>query len=381
MTFAGTSGKSVIDITSGSQGWNNSGTLNIYPPNSSDPSGFFDGVNRIFYQITPSSTSNPDSDDGRYLIGGTSDKITLNVTNSHTQYIITWTCSNLVNIKTLTTTVNITWAQLDADDWGWLKGSAASVRERYGNNTSLYRESGLISPGQTFLNRSTFDSIVGGNNGRDGRPDPITFTIGVIIYNFNINTFDNGPHGDGRHLIDISDHSWKYKFGHSLRFRLLNHGGHNYASITVWWQYKIRHTFDFRIGWGGAGQGSGYDWKIIYVSNSANGGRRCAGRVQVSYRQHNTNNSWTSVSCNNPGGFTPYQSDTWSTGDTSGGSSGSSSDSTYPSSRPSRGESGQRLHDHDGLVIGGAGQNEANRRFNHTMRCMVLRDSSWPSTD
>ena len=62
-----------------------------------------------------------------YLIGGTSDKITLNVTNSHTQYIITWTCSNLVNIKTLTTTVNITWAQLDADDWGWLKGSAASV--------------------------------------------------------------------------------------------------------------------------------------------------------------------------------------------------------------------------------------------------------------
>ena len=40
------------------------------------------------------------------------------------------------NIKTLTTTVNIT-AQLDADDWGWLKGSVASVREIWQQYKSL----------------------------------------------------------------------------------------------------------------------------------------------------------------------------------------------------------------------------------------------------
>ena len=39
-----------------------------------------------------------------------------------------------------------------------------------------------------------------------GEPDPIRFTIGVIIYNFNINDFNNGRDGDGKHLIDISRH-------------------------------------------------------------------------------------------------------------------------------------------------------------------------------
>ena len=162
-----------------------------------------------------------------------------------------------------------------------------------------------------------------------------------------------------------------------------NANGYNYARITVWWQYKQRHSYNFRIGWGGAGQATGYDWKIIYVSNSANDGRRCAGRVQVSYRQNGTNNSWTSVAAVNtsPPQYTPYQSDTWSTGDTSGGRKGSSSDSTYPTSRPSRGESGQRLHDHSGLVIGGSGYNENDRKFNHTLRCMIIKDSNLPGTD
>ena len=133
-----------------------------------------------------------------------------------------------------------------------------------------------------------------------GEPDPIRFTIGVIIYNFNINDFNNGRDGDGKHLIDISrHHKDKWKFGHSLRLTMSNANGYNYARITVWWQYKQRHSYNFRIGWGGAGQATGYDWKIIYVSNSANDGRRCAGRVQVSYRQNGINNSWTSVAAVN----------------------------------------------------------------------------------
>ena len=213
------------------------------------------------------------------------------------------------------------------------------------------------------------------------------FTIGVIIYNFNINTFDNGPDGDGRHLIDISDHSWaRYKFGHSLKFKLENHGGHNYASITVWWQYRKRHTFDFRIGWAGDGKASGYDWKVIYVSNPQDNGHGCNGQIQVSYRQHNTTNSWTSISCNSPIGVTPYQSSSWSTGNTKGGRTGSSKPtsvtvSTYSSGRTSASESEQRLHNHDGLVIGGAGVNASDRRFNHQLRCMVIRDTSDPSND
>ena len=80
-----------------------------------------------------------------------------------------------------------------------------------------------------FLNRD-IDSIVGSNNGNGGEPDPIRFTIGVIIYNFNINDFNNGRDGDGKHLIDISrHHKDKWKFGHSLRLTMSNANGYNYT--------------------------------------------------------------------------------------------------------------------------------------------------------
>ncbi|GIS52712.1 MAG: hypothetical protein Ct9H90mP28_4280 [Paracoccaceae bacterium] len=375
--------KRIINIASSEQGWTRSGTYEVVPPFVEDPSGFFENVVKLYYSILPESTDNPSG----FVFGGGGDRVSLNVNDSKNQYKIIWEANNLVNTVQELTTVNITWAELDKENWGWLKGSYSSVKERYeGTNSGVtaYNESGKnFSPYHHLdaagLNGILYYPVVYG---------PINFTIGVIIYNFDINIFDdNGPDGDGRHLIDISNHEdVKYKFGHSLRLKLVNDEEINgaYATLDTWWQYNLRTNHPFKIACTNTNFNSGYDWKVIYVSKveEANTVKTC---VQVSYRIHGSNNSWTSFGANDITGggdnFTTNESAAWSTGSTLGGVGTGST--VYSTNRPAATSDDQRLQNHNGLVIGGTAPSLSlsGREMNHEVSSIIIREALDMQTD
>ena len=157
-----------------------------------------------------------------------------------------------------------------------------------------------------------------------------------------------------------------------------------YATLNTWWQYNLRTNHPFKIACANTNFGFGYDWKVIYVSKVEDANTVRTG-VQVSYRIHGSNNSWTSFGANDITGggdnFTPNESAAWSTGSTLGGVGGTST--VYSTNRPAATSDEQRLKNHNGLVIGGTAPDLSlsGREMNHEVSSIVIREALDMQTD